>query len=133
MRTTSDRKAKPKAPKDRARSRARALKIQHNRDALKQLREDPTSEVMLYLIEPDGLKKVWVKHPGLEYEKVDTGVDIVVYASKRRKLVRGYLYKEGGCKVITEGAGTLTVDWKWCLGVVVRVEACGPPPVSSKP
>ncbi len=124
------RKTRLRTPADHTRTKARNAKIQHNREALKRLREGIESLVMLYLIEPDGLKKVWVESPGAEYEHVHTGTEVVVYASKKRKLLRGHLYKEGGCKVMPHLEASVTVDWSLCYGIVVRVEACQPQPVA---
>ncbi len=117
-----------------SRQRRRHLRVQHNRDELKRLREGRQATATLYLIEKDGLKKVTIepleaaaKRYGAEGPwALDIlfywGTEVVVYSSRHSKLVRDRLYggrDKGRCQL----GSRHYVSWKYCFGAVLNVES----------
>lgn len=107
-----------KKPGEFKKSKQRNKNIQHNRDQLKLLKEEKIDKAELFILDPDGFKKVTIER-GISY-----GPWPIVYLShhgKKSKLRTGTLIGDDGgdrLKILEEGY----IDPQHCFGTVINVE-----------
>jgi hypothetical protein len=103
--------------------------IQHNRDQLKLLKEGQLIEAELFILDPDGFKRVTIvpldmSNPHYDYKEICYYGARVVYLShngRGGKLRTAYLIEKdsgGRCKVSEEGF----IEWDECYGIIVKEE-----------
>lgn len=112
-----------KKPGEFKKSKQRNKNIQHNRDQLKLLKEGTIPQAELFILDPNGFKRVTIVRWDCEDSPSLSGA-IIVYLShggKKSKLRTGLFYdKDRGnrCRILEEGF----IDWEHCFGIVVKEE-----------
>jgi hypothetical protein len=94
--------------------------IQYNRDQIKLLKDKTVDEVKLFVLDPDGFKRVTIKRWDCE----DYGTDVVYLhkGRKKTKLRTGYLAKNDYPRKIIISNGSQFVHEDDVMGVIVEVE-----------
>lgn len=110
-----------KKPGEFQKKKKRYKHIQNNRDQLKLLREEKIDQAELTVLDPNGLKKVFIER--YDYNSYLHGINVVylVQNGKGHKLHTGMVIDKdagGGCKIVGVGI----IPWKNCLGVIVKEE-----------
>ena len=104
--------------------------IQHKRDQLKLLKEEKIQEAELFILDPDGFKKVYIKSfpevPYDAYGRYET--TNVVYVQRKHKKTRlrtsQLIGKDAYPRCKVEGPGF--IEWEDCLGIIIKTEMLKP-------
>lgn len=110
--------------------------IQHNRDQMKLLREDKIERAELFILDPDGFKKVTVKKfDNNTHHNEDYGGKIVYlqHAHNHTQLRTGEMDRDGKIAHITpSGSSHLYVHERDLIGVVTHIEMLKPSELKDK-
>jgi hypothetical protein len=129
MKELKQKKETKKKPGEFQKQKKKFQNIQHNRDQLKLLNEKQILEAELFILDPDGFKKVTIvpldmSNPHYDYKTLCYYGTRVVYLShngRGGKLRTAYLIEKdsgGRCKVDGEGF----IEWDSCFGIIVKEE-----------
>lgn len=129
MKERKQKKQAKKQPGQFLKTKQRNKNIQHNREQLKLLKEKTVETVELFILEPDGFKKVTTA-PFLytEYDKEHGQLDAVkiVYLAnngKKSKLRTAHIVpKRSNTRCCLDVGNDVFIDWEHCFGVVVKEE-----------
>ena len=94
--------------------------MQYNRDQIKLLNEKVVDQVDLFVLDPDGFKRVTIKR--LEDEDYGTEVVFLYKGRKKPRLRTGYLAKNDYPRKIIISRGFQYVHVDDIMGVILNVE-----------